>query len=114
MNLRLEKKMRIISELVSFCHNQGAVEYSMRLAEVGPRESTIMVAARMEQIEPSALEYLIDMLNLPRSREVEQAYWELTGDTESSDDLTLIGQMVDSAVVTHENGVLVIEAVRID
>lgn len=43
---------------------------------------------------------------------MEEYYWELTGDTEGENELSLVGMMIDSVDIILEEDILVIEVKR--
>lgn len=51
-------------------------------------------------------------LNIQRQSEVEGYYWQLVGDDEECDELSLVGAMIDEAVVEINNNNLTIEIIR--
>lgn len=109
----LEKNLRIINELVTYCHWLGAEKYDIHFNHEADH-CTIEISCAIASVDPDDLQELEDVLNLPRQREIEQNYWELSGDSELEGELTLVGMMVDKATVTYSGGVLHISALRIE
>ena len=114
MSLELEKSMRIINDLVSFCYYEGAEEFTMTLKHNANESTMMVVTACIENLDPRVLEKIRHVLSLPRQHEVEQNYWELSGETEFSAELSLIGAMTDKVEVEYEGGVLQIRVWRDD
>lgn len=112
MSLELEKSMRIINDLVSCCYHQGAEEFRIYLKHNEDASTKMQVACPIEGVTSEALEEMRRVLHLPRQREVEQQYWELSGETEFSGELSLVGAMSDQADVTYEDNVLCITVKR--
>ena len=113
MNIHLEKCMRILSDLVAYCHYQGATEYKMYLNHKDGI-AHVTISALTKELEDDKLQALIQELNLPRQREIEQNYWELSGETDTNQDLALIGMMIDYAEVEYKDGALHIALWRHD
>lgn len=115
MNLHLEKCMRIVSDLVSYCHYEGAEEFQIYMTH-GKKDgiSSVTVSCPMPEMDPEIVNTLSEELNLPRQHEIEQDYWELSGESEMSGELTLVGMMIDEAKVGYKEGVLYIHVTRKD
>jgi len=63
-------------------------------------------------IKPNRLSNLKKTLAVKRNPELEDYYWQLTGETESSNELELVAMMSDQSVVEYIDGVLRIKLVR--
>jgi len=50
---------------------------------------------------------------MPRRQDIEEYYWALNGDNDSSSELSLVGMMTDSVDVNYTNGVLKISLTRL-
>lgn len=110
----LEKKMRILSELVAYCYSLGAEEYSIRLRRTD-NCTIIEVTAAVRGVDEHTVNRLSRLLNVPRQHEVEQMYWELSGDSEDISELTLTGMMTDRVDVELNDGnMLTIRVYRYD
>ena len=109
----MEKNLRIINELVIFCHMVGAQESDIHFAHTDG-SSVIEVTSPVEDLDEHTIAELWESLNLPRQREIEQDYWELSGDSETVGELPLVGMMLDEATVEYRQGVLLIRALRKD
>lgn len=114
MSLELEKSMRILNDLVSFCYYEGAEDFTMHLRHNENNSTEICVTCAIKELEQDKLEDMRKMLSLPRQHEVEQNYWELSGDSEFSEELSLVGAMSDEAKVSYEDDVLTIVVLRAD
>ena len=114
-NLNIEKCMRIISELVSFCHQEGAEEFTVNFTHsIKEGIWVISVSCPMPPLNQELLDRFAEQLNIPRQHEIEQDYWELCGEAEMSGELTLVGMMIDDAKVGYRDGVLYIHVKRKD
>ena len=113
MKYRFDKNMRIMADLMTYCHQLGALDYhiDMKHAE-GVSHCTIRCA--VPSIDPERLAELDTELNRPRQKEIEQNFWGLSGENDIDAELTLVGMMVDKATITYENGQLTIHCIRLD
>ncbi|MCL2637337.1 MAG: hypothetical protein FWD48_03105 [Oscillospiraceae bacterium] len=113
MKLEFEKKMKMASDLLSYCHLHGATEYNLDI-KLNDDSATFVVKASPAKISDEDIEELRKHLGAPRQREVEQDYWELIGNSEEECEMTLIGMMCDEAEVVLEEDELTITVVRND
>ena len=114
MSLELEKSMRIINDLVSFCYHEGAEEFEMSVKHYDNQSTEMKVICPIMNMNSTALEEMRRTLKLPRQHEVEQMYWELSGETEFSGELSLVGAMSNATEVSYENNILTIIVHRDD
>ena len=114
MELELEKSMRIISDLVSYCGCEGATEVSMHLKRIDDHSTSMSVSAPVRDLHPDKLDIIRQTLSAPRQHEIEQDFWELSGETEFGAELSLVAAMIDDASVEYANGQLHIYARRDD
>ena len=113
MKQKFAKNMHIINSLVSFCHYAGASDYSIRIKhEKGL--AAFSIAAKIQGMDQHLLQKLRQALELKRCQEVEQNYWELGGEADPQDELTLIGMMLDEAAAQYKEDTLEITATRIE
>lgn len=107
--------MRIISDLVAYCHAAGGEEFQMFMThDAKAGVSTVEVSSPIPDLDPAIVQRLTERLSAHRQREVEQNYWELSGESELSGELTLVGMMIDRVNVGYKDGVLIIHAERED
>ena len=111
MKLRYEKCVRVMTDIMGYCHLVGCKDFSIDF-EMRSTESEVIVRAKIDDIPDSVIEKLDHVLNIPRQREVEQYYWNISGEEEIDDELPLAGMMTDRASVTREDGVLLIKVLR--
>ena len=113
MNIRLEKCVRILNDLVGYCHDRGASQYHMSLRHkygVG----YMSIRAQIDSISEETLRTLSDELRVPRQREIEQNYWGLSGSADTNEDVALLGMLTDHAEVEYKDGFLHIQMWRHD
>jgi len=113
MKLEFEKKMKMASDLLSYCHLHGATEYHLDI-KLENESSVFVVKARPTEISEESMERLQKNLDAPRQREMEQDYWELMGNSEEYCEMALIGMMCDEAEVILTGDELTITVERHD
>ncbi|MGI6366767.1 MAG: hypothetical protein ACOX2L_00160 [Anaerolineae bacterium] len=106
-----EKNMRMLSNLLSYCHELGGLRHEVELAP-GRQTSTLRVRSQIPTLDAERLEQLRATLRIPRQPELEQNYWYLGGESETGSNLTLVAVMSDSAEVSYREGWLTISLVR--
>ena len=112
MSLELEKGMRMISDLVSYCYYEGAEEFDMRLKRKDGGATEMRLTCSLAGLTPAKLESIRRMLQVPRQREVEQNFWELSGEMEFGSEIALAGVMSDRAEIGYEDDTLTIALYR--
>jgi len=113
MKFNFEKDTRIISDVMEYCHNLGALDYHIDMkTESGV--SKIHVRCTIPNVSEEVLSGMKWELNLPRQKEIEQEFWGLSGDDDTEAELALVGMMIDEAEVTYEDGVLTLDLIRLE
>ncbi|MCL2696819.1 MAG: hypothetical protein FWE74_01905 [Oscillospiraceae bacterium] len=112
MKLKFEKKMKMASDLLSYCHLHSATDYHLDI-KLNADCTVFIVKASPVVISDEDMEMLRKCLSAPRQKEMEQDYWELMGNSEEKCEITLIGMMCDDAEVQLDGDELVIKIVRL-
>ena len=112
MKIEFEKNMMIASELLSYCHLRGAEEYHLDVKQTD-RETVFTIKASPARIPEEDMEPLRKKLGAPRQREIEQDFWELSGESESYSELTLVGMMSDDVDIEYDGQTLSITIQRL-
>lgn len=113
MKFKVEKNLKIITELMSFCYHFSAKDITVNIKTID-NISNITLDAVIENFPKDDYDNLVQTLSIPRQHEVEQYYWQLGGESEFDCELSLIGMMVDSANISYENNKLHIELQRFE
>jgi len=98
MKVEFEKKMHIVSDLLAYCHTQGAKNFNLDMNE-SESKTIINLTAYPVKISDAELAKVRKLLSAPRSYEIETNYWGLSGESESKAELMLVGMMTDNALV---------------
>lgn len=107
------KVLKIMDELNKYfientdtCHITSTLDFSNETkirfrVHLNNKEEIERVKAKLEKI-----------FSVQRYREVEELYWNLTGDSYSSDETNLVGMMVDEFSIEVEDNVLILYLIR--
>ncbi len=106
--------MRIIDELAGFCCKRGCNDLIIGYNTEDTAKTIITITAKNTNITSDEMETLVSQLSQHRQREIEECYWQITGDDSFGDELSLIGVMVDDCFITYEEKVLQIIVHRIE
>ncbi|WP_186429828.1 hypothetical protein [Clostridium sp. BSD9I1] len=111
MKNELKKISKIVQELMDFCLLNGALNLNISLSNT---ENFFEIIAHSYNVTSSNQEIsnLKQILNLKRQREIEEYYWQLAGSDEGTDQLSLIGMMIDEAEVEFSPPNLTIKLIR--
>ena len=112
MSLELEKGMRMLGDLASYCYYEGANEFEMRLKHKKGSATEIRLSCTPAGMNSAKLDSIRRMLQVPRQREVEQNFWELSGEMDFEGEIVLAGVMSDRAEIEYEGGRLTITLYR--
>lgn len=96
------KAIKIVDELISFYFN---IEITDIHIDVQYEEEEIKITLEGNCCYPpdEKLERLQELLNAPRQEELEDYYWELVGENDHYEELTLLGALVDSGNVEYQD-----------
>ncbi|MDL2324340.1 hypothetical protein LJC61_04220 [Ruminococcaceae bacterium OttesenSCG-928-A16] len=111
MKLRFEKNIRILTDILGHCHFLGGnichTDFSLL-----PTHSHIVVQAEIPNLSSKAIADTHRTLNIPRQKDLEQNYWNISGEEAIDGELMLAGIMVDTASVSYDGKILTIDVVR--
>lgn len=102
MKLEYEKSVRILNDLMGYCHFLGAYHMQVEF-DLQATQTCIIVNADVPHITEKQAHELEKLLNMPRQHEVEQNYWNISGEEEISTEITLAAMMIDNAKVVLED-----------
>ncbi|WP_300382167.1 hypothetical protein [Clostridium sp.] len=113
MKFKFEKNLKIINELMTYLHKLGSndIHVNMCIEE----DSTIFILwGKTPDLNEENLNILVNALNIQRQHEIEEYYWNLLGEYETDNQLSIIGMMIDKAEVTFNDNILNIKLQRMD
>lgn len=97
-----QRNIKIINELMGFCYKYGATKIDISISTI-ENVLTIMLSTNIKNLDASVINNMEKLLNAPRCHEMEEYYWELTGDDDTDSELTLVGMMTDEADIQYIN-----------
>lgn len=100
MNHEIKKISKIIDELATFCLLHGAKLMNMSIEN---NEDYFKITLDIDNIDSTnkRVKRLEELLNCPRQSEMEEFYWELTGESDHDSELSMVGMMVDKAKLEY-------------
>ncbi len=112
MKHEIAKILKVIDELCTYfmqhCH---ATSIDMKLQRLS-NQFTVHLTIDGVHIAPEAYRNLQKKFSLPRSPELEDYYWQLTGEREDHSELNLVAMMCDSIIMDYQEPVLTLELIR--
>ena len=111
MKFKLEKKLKIINELITLFHKLGTDDVHVDL-KTNDYKSEFLISGLVKNISNEEISRLKKILNTPRQHEVEQYYWNLNGSTELNCELMLVGMMIDIADINYDDQILSLHLIR--
>lgn len=111
MNSEKQKNIKIANEILNFCYRHNSNHISLDIKNYADK-TLFNISSYVENLNEEYLEELKKLLSSPRSHEMEEYYWRLTGEVSSDSELTLVGMMTDEAVVDYSDSILRIHLVR--
>ncbi|MGH4137831.1 hypothetical protein [Clostridium sp.] len=98
-----QRNTKIVTELMGYCYNHGSENIHIDINKE-KEKVVIFIKAKISSITKEDLELLDRSLNAQRCHEMEEYYWNLTGDNDSYSELILVGMMIDEAHINYING----------
>lgn len=98
-----QRNIKIVTELMGYCYKHGSDNVHIDIKKEN-KKITIFIKAQISFISKEDLEFLEKLLNAPRCHEMEEYYWNLTGDDDTDTELTLVGMMIDEAHINYVAG----------
>ena len=98
-----QRNIKIVTELMSYCYKHGSDSVHIDINKEN-KKIIIFIRAQMCCISKEDLELLQTLLHAPRCHEMEEYYWNLTGDNDIDSELTLVGMMIDEAHIKYIDG----------
>lgn len=91
---------KIVDELLTYFLNLHATNINIQIEE---QEScyTISIDGNCRDLTADMAERIIRLLNTPVHDELEEYYWELTGEGDVDNELALVGMMTSRAEVDY-------------
>ncbi len=93
---------KIADELITYCFFMGSKDISLNIKE---EKEFYKIYLRCNYPEGSQdkVEKLVKLLNCPKQEGIEEYYWELTGEGDVNNELSLIGMIIDKIEVKFQD-----------
>jgi hypothetical protein len=111
MQHEVKKVTLIVNELLTLLLLNGAEDVDVKVNRLEDRTEITLFQPK-SKYDDEFIHRLRHNLNTQRQYEVEGYYWQLVGETDSSDELHLVGAMVDEAIIENNDGDLSIHITR--
>ncbi len=106
-----KKICRIVDELTTLFLKGDTNEVDFKIRKTDA-EVTIYITDYNTHLTDDQIDFLMKTLNVQRQYEVEEYYWQLCGESDDEEELTLIGSMIDKAEIEKKAGHLYMTLVR--
>lgn len=106
-----QRNARIAEELILFAYRYGAKNINLN---INNEDSEILITLEATNVNLpfEILETINNLLSVPRCNEVEEYYWNLTGESDIDCELSVIGAMCDKFKITLNDNKLKIKLTR--
>ncbi|MDA3732327.1 hypothetical protein PBV87_12600 [Niameybacter massiliensis] len=111
MRHEVKKISKMVDELTTFFLEHQAQSLEIKINNLVDREIIMVEAIALDDIA-LCVKRLQRFLSYPREREMEEYYWELAGETDSSEELGLVGTMIDEANIGYDEEKIQLELIR--
>ena len=111
MRHEIKKISRIVDELTTLFLKDDTDEVDFSIKRDSDR-TTIRIVDYRTNFSDAFIEQLRELFNAQRQCEVEEYYWQLCGEVDDDEELTLIGCMIDKATIEKKDGNLYLELIR--
>ncbi len=113
MKFEFEKGLRILNELIGYCHKNGGKDINANYS-CKPGVTHLSVTAEVSEEHRADYEKLSRDLNRSREHELEECYWMGNGEDTPGDGMNLVSIMVDKADVSFKDNILTITVERFE
>ena len=113
MKFKFEKNLKIINEMMTYLHKLGCNDIHVNIC-TEENSTVFLLWGETSNLTEEKFHILVNALNIQRQHEIEEYYWNLLGEYETDNQLSIIGMMVDKSEVTLNNNILNIKLIRID
>lgn len=111
MRHEVKKISRIVDELTTMLLKDDTNEVDFKI-KMNAHQTVITIVDYHSRCDEAKLERLREALSIERQHELEEYYWQLAGESDCDDELTLVGAMIDEAKIEMKDGNLTMELIR--
>lgn len=113
MKYYFKRNLKIINELMTYLYKLGSKNINVNLHK-DENKTSFVISGEIDNIDIEELNKLDTILNTKRQHEMEESYWHLGVESETEDELALVGMMIDSAIISYTNSIIKLEILRND
>ncbi len=101
MNHEKMKIIKILDEILSFSFSNKAdnIDINIKLQD---QQTIITFKDNSKNLSADRLEEINENLNIDKQPEIEEYYWELIGQNDYCDELSVVGLMIDKAISKYD------------
>lgn len=111
MRHEIKKICKIVDELTTLLLREDTNEVDFKIKRAS-NQTTIIITDYNTKYTESEVKELEECFNVQRQHEYEEYFWQLVGECDNDAELTIIGAMVDEAIVELRGDNLYMELVR--
>ncbi len=100
MKREIKKVTKMVDEVSTFFLENQGTEIDVKIVNMEDKIVIAVIAKYLTDINATVAK-LKEYLSYPRAHEMEEYYWELTGESECEEGLAIVGSMVDEAVLDY-------------
>ena len=104
--------LKIVNELTNYSFKLGARHLQIDLKDEADRVELVVQCNTADAVDELIKELKVS-LDTPRQEQVEEYLWEMVGESETYEELNLVGMMIDYNEVTYNDNKLTIKVQRI-
>ncbi|QVK17443.1 hypothetical protein KHQ81_11370 [Mycoplasmatota bacterium] len=94
MKHRKKRISKITEELINYFFKIGATQIHIDVIEEN-NQFKVIFQSNIKDIKQDDIDILVKCLNCQKLEEMEEYYWELTGECDTDTELSIVGMMID-------------------
>lgn len=111
MRHEVKKIAKIVDELITFFFLRKTHIMGIEIKDLD-NSFEIMIKNDCRNINDDEINNIKKLFSVQRQREMEEYYWQLTGEADNDTELNLVGIMIDKVDVSVEENNLIIKLTR--
>jgi hypothetical protein len=97
-----QRNIKIVSEIMNYLLKIGCKDIHLDYC-IKESTSYFSFLCIIENLEKEFINNMESLLSIPRRHDIEEYYWELTGDDDIDSELSLVGMMIDDVSIIYKN-----------
>lgn len=107
----LKKGCKIVDEIALFLMRNGHLDLNIAIKQ---EDKSFFIEIITSSCSEELCNQMDAQINMCRELEIEEYGWELMGESDATNELELIGLLVDKLTIEHKNGKTIFRMVRHD